>query len=76
MRTLANSENPAEMPHYAAFHQGLHYLLWRKKMILRESENEIQFFLWGGFITCVLSIYTVDQPKFIVSNQKDESISA
>ena len=27
MGTLANSEDPDEMPHYAAFHQGLHCLL-------------------------------------------------
>ena len=26
MGTLANSEDPTEMPHNAAFHQGLHYL--------------------------------------------------
>ena len=28
--TLANSEDPDEMPHYAAVHQGLHCLLRRK----------------------------------------------
>ena len=27
---LANSEDPDEMPHHAAFHQGLHYLPRRK----------------------------------------------
>ena len=27
MGTLANSEDPEEMQHNAAFHQGLHYLL-------------------------------------------------
>ena len=27
MGTLANSEDPDEMPHKAAFHQGLHFLL-------------------------------------------------
>ena len=27
MGTLANSDDPDEMPHHAAFHQGLHYLL-------------------------------------------------
>ena len=26
--TLTNSEYPDEMPHNAAFHQGLHRLLW------------------------------------------------
>ena len=27
MGSLANSEDPDEMPHYAAFHKGLHCLL-------------------------------------------------
>ena len=27
MGTLTNSDDPDEMPHYAAFHQGLHCLL-------------------------------------------------
>ena len=27
---LANSEDPDEMPHKAAFHQGLHYMLRQK----------------------------------------------
>ena len=27
IRTLANGEDPDKMPHDAAFHQGLHYLL-------------------------------------------------
>ena len=30
MRTLENSEDPDEMPPYAAFHQGLHFLLRKK----------------------------------------------
>ena len=41
MRTLANSEDPDEMLHNAAFHQGLHFLLRQK----RSSEKEIQFLL-------------------------------
>ena len=40
MRTLTNSEDPDEMPHIAASHQGLHYLLCQKRL----SENEIQYF--------------------------------
>ena len=31
MGTLANSEDPDEMQHNAAFHQGLHCLLRRKQ---------------------------------------------
>ena len=31
MGTMANIEDPDEMQHYAAFHQGLHYLLSLKQ---------------------------------------------
>ena len=31
MRSLANSEDPDEMPHNPAFHHGLHCLLWQKR---------------------------------------------
>ena len=41
MPTLANSEDPDEMPHNAAFHQGLHYLLRPKQY----SEEDVQFLL-------------------------------
>ena len=40
MCTLANSEDPDEMPHYAAFYQGLHCLLRQRQF----SGKEIQFF--------------------------------
>ena len=43
MSTLANSDDPDEMLHYAAFHQGLHCSLSQK----RSSEKEIQF-LFGN----------------------------
>ena len=67
MRTLANSEDPDEMPHDAAFHQGLHCLLREKQ----SSAKEIQFYL--EIIMCDPSIYTIDRPKSIVSSQKEES---
>ena len=38
---MANSEDPDEMPHNAAFHQGLHCLL-KTKTIFRER-NTILF---------------------------------
>ena len=44
MSTLANSEDPDEMPHDAAFHQGLRCLLRQK----RPSEKEIHFIFFGG----------------------------
>ena len=31
MGTLASSEDPDEMQHIAALHQGLHFLLWLKE---------------------------------------------
>ena len=47
MNTLANSEDPDEMPHYAAFHQGLHCLLRQKQ----SSEKYINLFeIISGFI--------------------------
>ena len=70
MCTLANHEDPDEMPHIEAFHQGLLYLL-RQNDLQRTKYN---FYL--VIITCDPSIYTMDHPKFIVSNQKEESISA
>ena len=68
--TLANSEDPDEMQHNAAFYQGLHYLLIQKK---QSSEKKIQFYL--EIITCDPSIYTMKHPKFIVSYQVEEPIS-
>ena len=63
MRTLANSEDPDEMLHDAAFHLCLHCLL--------RSKREI-FFL--EIIACNPSIYKLGHPKFIVPYQKEESI--
>ena len=67
MHTLANNDDPDEMPHDAAFHQGLHGLL-RYKRSSEKYNLEIKI--------CDPSIYKMDQPKLIVSNQKEESISA
>ena len=60
MSTLANGEDPDEMPHDSAFHQGLHCLL-RQNL---SSEKETQFYL--ETITYALSMYTMDYPEFIV----------
>ena len=69
MCSLAKSEDLDEMPHYAAFHQGLHCLL-RQKL---SSEKKIHIYL--EIITCDPLIYTMDHSKFILSNQNEESIS-
>ena len=39
MGPMANSEDPDEMPHKAAFHQGLHCLFAKKKWIYRERRT-------------------------------------
>ena len=67
--TPKKRENSNEMLWNAAFHQDLHRLL-RHKI---SSEKEIYFCLEK--ITCDPLMYTMDLLKFIVSNQKEESIS-
>ena len=57
MGTLANSEDPDEMLHNAAFQQGLHCLLLQKP----SSEIEIQCYL--EIIKCDPSTYTMDHPS-------------
>ena len=39
MRTLANSEDPVEMQHYAAFHRGLHCLLGLEQSPVTEIQK-------------------------------------
>ena len=41
---LANSEDPDEMQHYAAFHQGLHCLLRLKQPSVTEIVNNLETF--------------------------------
>ena len=60
MHNLANSEDPDEMRHNAAFHQGQHRLLRQEG----SKEKAIQCHL--EIITCVPSIYTMDHPKYII----------
>ena len=54
MGTMAISEDPDEMQHNAAFHQGLHCL----PRLNQSPEKEIQMFL--EIKTCDPSIYTMD----------------
>ena len=61
--TLANSEDPDEMPHKAAFHQGLHYLLRYKQF----SGAEIHHFI--EIVTCNPFKYKMDNAILIVSKQ-------
>ena len=68
MGTLANSEDPDEVPHNVAFHQGLHCLLSQN----RSSEKEIQYVL--EIITCDPSIYTMNHQDLTVTNFLENSI--
>ena len=61
--SLANSEDPDEMPYNAAFHQGLRCLL-RQINDLKKKYN----------IFPTLQPMTPRNPRFTVSNQKEESI--
>ena len=70
MWTLANSENPDEISNKGAFHQGLHYLLRQKESSAKKYN------VYWEIITFDPSVYTMDYPKFIVSNHEEESISA
>ena len=47
----------------------LHYLL-------RQKQTSEKYIFYSEIIACDLSIYRMDHPKFIVSNKKEESISA
>ena len=66
MITFANSEDPDEMQHNAAFHQGLHFF---------KGKNDLQTKEYN-FLTNLtpLDMYN-GLSKVIVSNQKEESIS-
>ena len=67
MSIFANSEDPDEMQHNAAFYQGLHC-----KGKKTSSEKRKQHFL--KIITRHPWICTMEYPKFIVSHQMEESI--
>ena len=45
MGTLANSEDPDEMHHHAAFHQGLHCLLRLKQPSRTEIHHNLEHFI-------------------------------
>ena len=44
MDSIANSDDPDEMQHYAAFHQGHHCLYIKVKTIFRRQTNTIFFY--------------------------------
>ena len=58
MGTVANTEDPGEMPQNAPFHRCLHCLLRQS----RSSELEIYYIL--EIVICDPSIYTIDNSDF------------
>ena len=67
MGTLANSEDPDEMPQNAAFHLGKHYLLL--KIFKQFSETEEHLYL--ELQTCDPSISCImNHHRFITSNYR------
>ena len=60
MGTFANSEDPDQMQHNAAFHQGLHCLLRLKQSSGTEKHHKLEN------STCVTLKYTMDSPILIV----------
>ena len=61
MGTLANSEDPDEMQHNAAFHQGLHCLLKLKQPSGTEIHHNLEY------STCGPLKYTMGSPILIIS---------
>ena len=68
MGTWANSEDPDEMQHNTAFHQGLHYLL----RLRQPSGTEIHHNLESS--TCAPFKYTKGSPILIISICMGKSI--
>ena len=60
MDILAKSEDPDEMQHSAAFHQGLHCLLRLKQPLWTDVHHDLETF------TCDPLKYTMDSPILIV----------
>ena len=75
MGSLTNSEDPDEMPHDVAFHQGLHLLLKQKDL---QGKKNVFFFVCGGGgggnITFYPLIYTMDHHGFFVCSFMENSI--
>ena len=61
MGTLTNSEEPDEMQHNAAFHQGLHCLLRRKQFSVTRIHHNLENSTYDPLK------YTMDSPILIVS---------
>ena len=69
MGTLANGEDPDEMPQQLAFHKGLHCLLRENKSIGTEVHPSLETLI------CDPLICTMNHPRLTVSNKREEFIS-
>ena len=69
MGTLVNSENPDEMQHNAAFHQGFHCLQRLTPSSVTEKHRNLEN------STCVPFKYRMDRPILIVSVCMGKSIN-
>ena len=63
------------MPHHAASHQGLHCKKLKIKTILSKLRAIKKYFIWK-LLTCDPSNFIMNHPKFILSTDKEEYISA
>ena len=68
--SMANSEDPDEMLHNAAFHQGLNCLYDKNNL------QKKKYIVLLEIITCNPSVYTMDHSKFIAPSQKEGPIRA
>ena len=66
---MANSDDPDEMPHNAAFHQGQHCL------VRQNPTSGKEYYIFLEIITCVPSIYVMDHPDLSVSIFMEKSIA-
>ena len=71
MGILANSEDPDEMPHDAAFHQGLHYLLRESVEVQWLSCRVLDSRQWGRRFEphlhhCVVSLSKNISPSLVL----------
>ena len=81
MGTMANSEDPDEMQHHAAFHQGLHCLLRLKQPSGTEIHHNIENFTschplkykMGSYTYCINIIVSAGK-HFSITNRSDLSI--
>ena len=68
MGTMANGEDPDEMPHKAAFHQGLLCLLRQNQSSVTAIRNDFEI------STCDHLKFMMDNPNLIVFICKGKSI--